>query len=227
MTCNRDNIRKRFVPALVCHSASAAQTSRRWTPRHARRGPWDSPRTRPRYPRYQIFLPQVSHPQVLPFDLDDHKAWPGRKGIPYDEQADFIRSELQQVVNTITDESKPSCLTHAQAFQLMRMFRVSAAVTKNGAKWRSLGQTAELIGAMSSAAVPVLVGLQTQFNKQDDPTWFWFLNLPSIGLSLVATLAIAIERVRGMKRTGHDRAPRGCRHHARAEEVCIGEQNRT
>ena len=84
----------------------------------------------------------------------------------------------------------------------MRFYRTAAAVSKNGVKWRSLGQLSELIAAAFSAAVPVLVGLATQFEKSVDPIPYWVLTIISIVLSIMATVAVAVERVRGMKEQG-------------------------
>ena len=130
-------------------------------------------------------------------------AWPKRGAKSgWDEQGDYVQEEIKQVINSITDESNGKYLTNPQAFQLLKLFRVSAAASKNGVKWRSMGQLTELVGAMCSAAVPVLVGLQTQFDKETQPVLYWVVNLSSISLSLIATLAVAIERTRGMKEQG-------------------------
>lgn len=132
----------------------------------------------------------------------DSKAWPTRSGPKYDEQGDFIQAEVQATVNSITDENNICMLSKAQSFQLMRMYRMAGAVSKNGVKWRSMGQMSELVAAVFSATVPVLVGLTTQFSKSNEPMQYWVFTILSITLSMLASVAVAVERVRGMKEQG-------------------------
>jgi len=129
-------------------------------------------------------------------------AWPSRSGPRFDEHGDFIQEEVQATVDSLTNNADPKMLSDPQAFQLMRFYRVAGAVSKNGVKWRSMGQLSELIAACFSATVPVLVGLTTQFDKATDPTPYWILTIFSIALSMLASIAVAVERVRGMKEQG-------------------------
>ena len=93
-------------------------------------------------------------------------------------------------------------LTPGQAFLMMRMFRQAAMVSKNGIFWRTFGQTLEVVAAISSAIVPVLVALQTQTDKRDDPEWYWGLTGSTVALSVIATICMVVERTRGMKEQG-------------------------
>ena len=85
---------------------------------------------------------------------------------------------------------------------MMRMFRQAAMVSKNGIFWRTFGQTLEVVAAISSAIVPVLVALQTQTDKRDDPEWYWGLTGSTVALSVIATICMVVERTRGMKEQG-------------------------
>ena len=122
----------------------------------------------------------------------------------YDEQGDFHREELAAFIGTITTghSADATLLTPLQAFLLMRMYRQAAVLTTSGVKHTKHGQVAELVAAVCSATLPVLVGLQTQFNQHDSATPYWLLNLATMGLSLTSTVAVAIERTKGMKEKG-------------------------
>jgi hypothetical protein len=133
--------------------------------------------------------------------------WPKRSGPRYDEQGDFIEDEVVTIIDLMMERddsaaAESGLLSPPQAFQLLRMFRMAAAVSKNGVKWRMMDQTTELVAASCSAVVPVLVGLQTHFEKEKSPAPYWSITIISIVLSLLATLALVVERVHGMKEQG-------------------------
>lgn len=124
---------------------------------------------------------------------------------PTTSNGEFHRAEVEAFVGAITahgDVLDSTLLTPTQAFLLMRLYRQAATLTETGAKHTSQGRLAELVASIFSAATPVLVGLQTQFSKEDSSTLYWLLNLTVMGLSLGSTIAVAIERTNNLKTKG-------------------------
>jgi len=124
---------------------------------------------------------------------------------PTTSNSEFHRAEVEAFVDAITahgDVLDSTLLTPTQAFMLMRLYRQAATLTVTGAKLTSQGRLAELVASIFSAATPVLVGLQTQFSKEDSATLYWLLNLTIMGLSLGSTIAVAIERTNNLKTNG-------------------------
>ena len=50
------------------------------------------------------------------------------------------------------------------------------------------------MAAVFSVLVPVLVALQTQFDKKGEPKWYLGLTLTTIMLSLISTICVVVER---------------------------------
>ena len=134
----------------------------------------------------------------------DAKTWPslGSRG------QDYCRQEIVKMVDEITEKqpdafsNNSKLLTHLQACQLVRMYRHAAIARKYGNKWKVIGQILEYIAALSNAAVPGLIGLQTQFDKNTQPLPFWAINITTIVLSVIATVCVTLERTRHIKNQG-------------------------
>ena len=143
----------------------------------------------------------------------DPKSWIRKP--KWDQEGEFIQAEVLILVNGITDVSadgtgNPKHLTPVQAFQLMRMFRLAAAMTHGGIKFRKGGQVLEMVAAVTAAIIPVLTGVQTQFDKKTQATLFWMVNLTSIAFSIIGTACQVIERVRKYKEQGVAESQAGC-----------------